>query len=116
AKIDPTGKLAATFDRRWQARASYECLTGTAQLGRLWFRLFEATNEPRYLESGLRALERAAARQSPLDWAPVRGALPGSYPTYGRYAPLRFPSWATKFLLDALMKRQDLVDSGVTSG
>jgi hypothetical protein len=33
----------------------------------------------------------------------VRGALPGSYPIWGKYEPFAFPNWATKFFADALM-------------
>ena len=33
----------------------------------------------------------------------VRGAIAGSYPIWGRYAPLTFPNWATKFFIDALI-------------
>ena len=40
----------------------------------------------------------------------LRGSLPGSFPIYGRYAPLACPNWATKFLADSLMLR-DRVDA-----
>jgi hypothetical protein len=31
------------------------------------------------------------------------GAIPGSFPIWGRYEPFAFPNWATKFFCDALM-------------
>jgi hypothetical protein len=96
--------LPASYDAAWRPRARHECLTGTAQLGGVWLRLFELTRESRFLVAGMRAVERAAAHQL---WDPgsinTYGALPGSYPIYGRYAPLAFPNWATKFLIDSLL-------------
>jgi DUF1680 family protein len=96
--------LPATFDASWRPRARYECLTGTAQLGGVLLRLHELTGEQPYLDAGLSAVERAASRQvqNP-KWPDADGALPGSFPIYGRYAPLAFPNWAAKFLLDSLL-------------
>jgi DUF1680 family protein len=96
--------LPGTFDARWTTRARYECVTGSVQLGGVLLRLYELTGEQRYLEAGLSAVKRAASRQvrNP-DWPDADGALPGSFPIYGRYAPLSYPNWATKFLLDSLL-------------
>lgn len=96
--------LPASFDAGWRPQARYECLTGTAQLGGVWLRLHELIGERRYLYAGVTAVERAAAHQvRDPSWTDAYGALPGSYPIYGRYAPLAFPNWATKFLLDSLL-------------
>jgi uncharacterized protein YyaL (SSP411 family) len=108
-KLQTLGRLPASFDEVWKPRSSYECLTGTAQLGGVWLRLYEILSERRFLDAGLQAVEQAAGRQSRSSWAPLRGALPGSYPIYGRYAPLLYPNWATKFLMDSLMLRQDII-------
>ena len=102
------GRLPATFDSRWKPTARYECLTGIAQLGGVWLRVHEVTGDQRYRTAGLAAVERAAAHQQRSSWAPIDGALPGSFPVYGRYAPLQFPNWATKFLVDSLLLRERL--------
>ena len=99
------GRLPATFDSAWKPTSRYECLTGIAQLGGVWLRLYELTGDTRYRDAGLRAVERAAARQERSSWAAIDGALAGSFPVYGRYAPLQFPNWATKFLVDSLVLR-----------
>jgi hypothetical protein len=99
-------RLPATFDARWKPTARHECLTGTAQLGGVWLRLHEVTGEVRFRDIGLWAVERAAAHQKRSSWTTIDGALPGSYPVYGRYAPLQFPNWATKFLVDSLLLRE----------
>ena len=72
----------------------------------MWLRLHELTGDERYRDAGLKAVERAAGRQTRSSWAAIDGALPGSYPIYGRYAPLQFPNWATKFLVDSLLLRE----------
>ena len=42
------------------------------------------------------------------DDADVRGGIKGSQPVWGRYAPLSFPNWATKFFVDAMWLRKEL--------
>lgn len=106
-KLEVLGSLPATFDERWNPAARYSCLTGLAQLGGVWLRLHQLTDDARFLNAGLKAVDLAAAHQEDLPWEPVRGALPGSFPIYGRYAPLQYPNWATKFLADSLMLRED---------
>lgn len=105
-KLEVLGRLPGVFRRGWIPAARWEIVTGTAQLGGVWLRLYELTGDARYLNAGLKAVEQAAAHQVRLDWAPVRGAVPGSYPIYGRYAPLQYPNWATKFLVDSLIRRE----------
>jgi hypothetical protein len=40
------------------------------------------------------------------------GAIAGSYPIWGPYAPLRFPCWATKYYLDlALMLSEQTTEA-----
>lgn len=106
--------LPGVFDRTWRARAWWECLTGTVQLGGVWLRLFEIGGDPTYLEAGLAAVDRAAGFQIQSSRLPISGALAGSFPVYGRYAPLKFPNWAAKFLADSLMIRERcLTRSGI---
>jgi hypothetical protein len=105
------GKLPGTYDRRWTPTAHYECVTGIAQLAGIWLRLHQLTGEPRFLDAGVDALGLAVARQSRVDWDPLHGAVPGSFPIYGRYAPLQYPNWATKFLVDSLLQRLELMDA-----
>jgi hypothetical protein len=107
--FEQDGRLLASFDEGWRPVYGHECLTGVAQLAGIWLRLYELLGDRRYLAAGVRALDSAVARQSHSDWAPVRGALPGSFPIHGRYAPLQFPNWATKFLVDSLMLREDVL-------
>ena len=108
-KAEVFGSLPATYDSSWKARASYSCVTGTAQLGGVWLRLYQVTDDARFLNAGLKAIDEAGARQARLQEAD--GALPGSFPIQGRYAPLQFPNWATKLFADALMLRDVLIST-----
>lgn len=106
-KLEVLEVIPALWDRDWNPGSGFECLTGTVQLGGVWLRLFQLTGDARYLNAGLKAIDLAAARQERMSWDAVHGALPGSFPVWGRYAPLQYPNWATKFLADALMLRAD---------
>jgi exopolysaccharide biosynthesis WecB/TagA/CpsF family protein len=102
AALDDLGTLPGTFDESWRPGVRWVCLTGLVQLGDVWLKLAEVTGERRFRQAGVKAIAQAAGRQERQKGA-AHGALPGSYPIFGRYAPLQYPNWATKFLADALM-------------
>ena len=104
-KLETLPRLAANYNDDWLPAARHACLTGTVQLGGVWLRLYDATGDPRWLNAGLKAIEEAAAIKTSA-WASIHGALPGSFPL-GRYAPLQYPNWATRFLADSLMLYED---------
>lgn len=108
-KLEVLGTLPATFDSSWRPQASYVCVTGLVQLGGVWLRLYQLTGDARFLNAGLKAVDGATAFQERRTWKPLHGPLPGSFPIWGRYAPLQYPNWATKFLADSLMLRDDCV-------
>ena len=106
-KLEVLPWLAAGYDERWAPVAGHECLTGTAQLGGVWLRLYQVDGDPRWLNAGLKAVEEAAGRQERGPLPEIDGALAGSFPIWGRYAPLQYPNWAAKFLADSLMFYDD---------
>jgi hypothetical protein len=103
-KLEVSTRLIAAYEDDWIPAVRYACLTGAAQLGGVWLRLHRVTGDPRWLNAGLKAVEQAAAHQERVPSPAIHGALPGSFPLWGRYAPLQYPNWATKFLADALMR------------
>jgi len=107
-RLRRAGGLAASWDSSWRPASRHQCLTGTVQLGGVWLRLHELTGESEPLRAGRQAVEQAASHQLRSPRPQLRGALPGSFPIYGRYAPLACPNWATKFLADSLMMRERL--------
>jgi len=101
-----TGRLPGFFAEDWSPRPRGECLTGVAQFAIVWFDLFEHGAEREDLEAALRATDLLRAlqdRTSPV--VGIRGAVKGSHPVWGGYAPFQFPNWAAKFFADALLRR-----------
>jgi hypothetical protein len=106
-RMEVLGGLPANYDAEWRPTASHTCLTGCVQLGGVWLRLFQLNGDARYLSAGLKAVELGAARQERLPLPEINGALAGSFPAWGRYAPLQYPNWATKFMVDSLALREE---------
>jgi hypothetical protein len=98
------GWLSSTFASGWRATSWSSCLTGDCQLATLWLSFYRAVDDPRYIEAAWRVLSFVMARQR-LDGSNphIRGAVPGSAPIFGRYERFKYPNWAAKFYLDALL-------------
>ena len=98
-------RLYGRLDAQWNAAVSFVCLTGVAQLGIVLMRLHARGGDPRYLNTSLKLADF-------LVWAQRlngvgsrrRGAIAGSYPIWGLYCPLKYPSWATKYFVDLLLR------------
>ena len=89
-----------------QPAARYCCLTGNCQFAIVWLKLFRRTGEERYRAAAVRATDYVCGCQDVDAPDPdVRGAIKGSHPVWGSYAPLSFPNWATKFFIDAMLLR-----------
>lgn len=93
-QIDPEGRPAAR----------YCCLTGNAQIAIVWAKLFAHAGADRYRDAAVRATRYVMSTQD-VDTADddLRGAIKGSQPIWGRYSPMTYPNWATKFYVDALL-------------
>ena len=105
-------RLASEIGENWEFVSSHLCLTGYAQLAIVFFRLYGIDGDNRYLNAGLNLLDDVAATQdltSPEK--PHYGGIKGSLPIYGRYAPLQYPNWATKFFIDALLAKQGALNA-----
>lgn len=96
-QISPDGKAAA----------SYCCLTGNCQFSIVWAKLFDRTGNEDYRRAVIRATDYVCRRQDiHTENLNVRGAIKGSYPIWGAYAPLSFPNWPAKFFVDAMILRK----------
>ena len=107
------GWLAATYGSAWQATSRSSCLTGNCQTSRLWLRLFALRGNPAYAEGAQRAI-LFVGRSQKLEAADpgVRGGIAGSAPIYGRYERFKYPNWAAKFYVDALLTLQAMKSGG----
>lgn len=100
-------RLVSEIGENWEFLSSHLCLTGYAQLAIVFFRLYGLDPDKRYLNAGLNLLDDVAATQdTTAQDKPYYGGIKGSRPIYGRYAPLQYPNWATKFFIDALLAKQ----------
>jgi Squalene-hopene cyclase C-terminal domain len=107
SKLANTGVILGVHDDQWRSPTHHVCVTGLAQLGRTCLRIFDLTGESDYQQAANRLARQVAACQK-LDHRDVgvRGAVPGSTPIFGRYAPMQFPNWAAKFWVDLLLLLQ----------
>jgi hypothetical protein len=98
------GFLHSRWYADWEPAAFTSCLTGSAQIAVVCYRLAEHTGDARYqraadaLVNYLKALQLMASPD-----ANIVGALGGSFPLVGAYIRLGYPQWATKYFLDALL-------------
>ena len=89
-----------------RAAAGYCCLTGNCQFAIVWAQLFDRTGHEKYRRAAVRALDYVMRCQNiHTKDTNIRGAIRGSQPIWGKYSPLTFPNWATKFFVDAMLLR-----------
>jgi hypothetical protein len=100
-RVERSGFLPGRFDRDWNAKVTWDCLTGSAQLGILLMRLSEDREHAEYEATAHRLVDFLAHVQRLNSIGENRrGGLAGSYPIWGLYAPFKYPCWATKYFLD----------------
>lgn len=98
------GFLNGRFDRDWNGSEFIIC-TGCAQMASVWLKLFRISGDKMYRDAASKMINLLifiVSRKISEDRNTL-GALPGSFPLWGRYEPFAFPNWATKFFCDALM-------------
>jgi uncharacterized protein YyaL (SSP411 family) len=111
----PGGGLVSTYGPGWRETSRSSCLTGNCQMGCLWLRLCEASDDQTYRVAARKAITFVAQTQNLKTAAPnIRGAIAGSYPIYGRYERFKYPNWAAKFFIDALLAL-DRMETGADS-
>ena len=100
------GFLAGQISIDGAPSARYCCLTGNCQFSIVWAKFFDMTGDERYQNAVVKATNYVMACQDIQIQNPnVRGAIAGSFPLWGGYAPFSYPNWATKFFIDAMVLR-----------
>lgn len=111
--IGDNGYLSGCFDSDWRPAARWVCLTGSAQVAIVLYRLSALRGNRDYAAAADKLVNFLKAVQgTDTGIAGVDGALAGAYPMTGDYMTNGYPNWATKYLLDALMLQAD--HAGVT--
>ena len=105
-RLSDDGFLSGQIAIDGRPSASYCCLTGNCQFSIVWAKLFDRTGDEKYRHATIRALNYVMRCQDiHSDKPDIRGAIKGSQPIWGRYAPLSFPNWPAKFFIDAMLLR-----------
>lgn len=98
------GALPGRLDSSWQAAIRWSCVTGNAQMAIIWQRLAAETGDASWKAAAEKAIRfNLSIQDLTAADAGVRGGMPGSHPRSGGYMKNRYPNWATKFFMDALM-------------
>ncbi len=108
------GRLPGRIGTDDTAASSSVCLTGSAQFAIIWFTLAAASGDAIMVDWARRAVDAVGRQQDLGGPDETRGAIKGSSPVWGRYAPLGYPNWATKFFVDAVFGAID-ADAGEPS-
>jgi hypothetical protein len=106
-RVSEAGFLSGCFYDDWSPAVLSSCLTGSAQLASVGYRLHELCGEVPYLRFADKLLNYLKPLQELGSRDPgIKGALAGSFPIFGEYMRGGYPNWATKYLLDALLLQQ----------
>ena len=97
------GKTAGTYDENWQGDFSFTCVTGLFQLAIICFRLYETTGEVKWKKEGINFMKEGSKAIPNIDPLTDKYAISGSLPLTGKYMRLKYPNWAGKFYLDAVL-------------
>lgn len=95
------GRMAGAYSANWEGDFSFTCVTGNAQLSIILSRMYQVSNDLRYLNTALKIFEDVVDKQVLSGNKNTNGAVPGSAPFHGKYLYFRYPNWAAKFYLDA---------------
>lgn len=100
------GALPGRLNAKWHPAADWSCITGNAQMAIIWQRLACETSDGWWLAAARRANQFNLSVQDLSPSSPeIRGGIPGSHPRGGGYMSHRYPSWAAKFFMDAILQQ-----------
>jgi prenyltransferase beta subunit len=98
------GQLPAGYGPGWQRGPKFRCVTGDAQFGIIWYRLWQITGKRYWLVAAKGIADQVGDTQSLKHILPgVRGGIPGADPVWGGYLRFQYPNWAAKFFSDLLL-------------
>lgn len=102
----PDGSLPGEINQQF-SDCWYRCLTGISQTAIIWARLSEIGNETQDWSTACdKSLNYLENNQATLPLNGIAGGFSGSKPIFGPYMRLRYPNWAVKFYLDAVIARE----------
>ena len=103
-QISQEGKIAGRLDKNWLPTVTWSCLTGIAQIAETCCKVYETSDEVKYLNSAKLAKEYLKSCQNNFDNRfGGLGAVWGSWPINGGYCPNQALNWAAKYFTDLLI-------------
>jgi hypothetical protein len=77
-------------------------------MAQLWLYLFQMDQEQKYYDAAKDSILFVARTQKINSInSNIRGAIAGSHPIFGRYERFKYPNWAAKFFIDALLALEE---------
>lgn len=103
-KFENRSYLFGRYDENWRGKESM-ITTGCAQIAIVWQKLYQHTNEKKYLYAAqkMNSILLELIDRGDKETANTKGALFGSFPLWGKYEKFACPNWATKYLADSLL-------------
>ena len=102
--INDRGFVCGAYDMNWIGDKRFSCLTGSAQISLILFRLYTITHNKKYLLTAKNINKfLKKTQQLRLKHAEIYGAIAGSFPVWGDYLHFTYPNWAAKFFIDSLI-------------
>ncbi len=100
----PDGAIPGRLDAQWRPTESWVCVTGVCQMALNWLRFSESGVTQEFNDHAVRANRYVMSLQDRIHMNDgIRGGIKGSHPVGGEYMQYRYPNWATKFFMDALL-------------
>ena len=107
--VDESGFLPGRISATGQPHNGSACLTGNCQMAIIWYKIGKAFDDHSLIETANLALDFVLSTQNiHTKNENIRGAIKGSHPIWGKYTPMAYPNWATKFQIDALLLREEI--------
>lgn len=98
------GFLPGRFNEDFSQRALWACMTGSAQTGIVWSRLFDLLGDPRYAQASKRVNSYLSNHHDLTHENPaIRGGVPGSWPVSGGYQAYGINNWGVNFYVESML-------------
>ena len=93
--------IPVIFDENWSHKGNFSCLPGNAQIAKVWLWLFKISKDRKFFDNAKLLIDQI--KMSQINHHGHIGAVPGSYPIWGKYGAFSFLNWGAKFFADALI-------------
>lgn len=103
------GSFNGTYDKNWNSKNYYSCLTGNAQISIILMKLYIIYQKKDYFEKAKSINRYLCSCQKLKGYPETRGAIAGSRPIWGKYQRFAYPNWAAKFFVDALLLEKNIL-------